>query len=799
MSSNKAPLPDDISDFGDEINPDPHAHDDGVGMDLPPISPMKPHNRRIPDVRGGHIKGAKPSTRFELDYSFKVNLRKQPEPWRGRGYNGADDVIAQIVFERTYQRNGESYANMIIRVVEGVYNIQMRHFMNMNLPWSFRRAQKSAHEMATLMFNMKFLPPGRGLWAMGTPIIEARGLYASLQNCAFVTTGRVDHAPTEPFEFTMDLSMLGVGVGFDTEGTHRHVAIHQPSGHPDRAGSFDIYVVEDSRDGWVYSLRLLLNSYFRPKQRTVQFDYSDIRQVGTPLRGFGGVSSGPEPLMRMHESIRAKLSSYAAEGKYLDTRLITDIMNLIGVCVVSGNIRRSAEIAFGSPSDEVFLDLKNYKKNPDRAGYGWTSNNSVLATVGCDYTNIVSRIRDNGEPGIGWIDNMQRFGRMCDPETDVDKDIRGANPCMEMGLHPFELCNLVETFPHNHKTYAEFKKTLKYAFIYAKSVTLAPIHRPESNRAMMRNRRIGTSMTGISQFVANRGLVELRNWCDNGYKYMKHYDTHISKIFGIPESVKITTVKPSGTVSLLAGATPGVHFPVAQHYIRRIKLSANAKMVDKLKSAGYPVEPSIMYKDSASGKFVYDETTVCVAVPVSLGPSVTKTEANVSMWEQLEMAAFMQHYWADNQVSCTIKFDPKTEGPAIQTALEHYQFRLKGISFLPKGELLDYPQLPYEPITYEKFLELSKDLKPLGTCESTGVQTRKKMGPADCCANVSAPSIPNYVPALSEDSKTEDTEDDDSSEDIESLMPEAPSEISFCEGDSCEISAVRSTWAKGKQ
>ncbi len=737
------------------------ANNDKLGssfrdVSLPPISPMKPYGRKLKSQRESHGRTFESNQRFRLDWEFKHKMRQLPEPWKG--INGApDNIIAQIVFERTYQRGGESWAGTVMRVVEGTYNMQMRHFRKNGLPWSFRKAQKSAQEMASRIFSMKFLPPGRGLWAMGAPIIEERHLNAALQNCAFISTENMDRNPTEAFIFCMDTSMLGVGVGFDTKGAGR-ARVFKPTGSPDTPGSFDMFVVSDSRSGWVESVRLLLESYFRNKRPVVQYDYSEIRPKGIVLKGFGGVSSGHEPLMLLHERIRSRLNDYI--GKSVDSRLIVDLMNLIGKCVVSGNIRRTAEIAFGSPDDVAFMDLKNYEINPERSEYGWTSNNSILATVGINYEEIAKRIQANGEPGLGWIDNMRNYGRMCDPPTDRDKRISGANPCMEMGLESQELCNLVETFPARHESLADYMITLRYAFLYAKTVTLEATHLPKTNEIMMRNRRIGTSVTGISQFVAKHGLNELKHWLDTGYNYIQRYDKHLSGVFCIPISVKTTTVKPSGTVSLLAGATPGMHFPISQNYIRRITINNDCPLLDKLRTAGYHIEPKIICVGKTPEENKLDDHSSIVSIPVSLGKHVTKTEENVTMWEQLTLAAFLQTYWADNQVSCTVKFDPVTEGPHIATALEYFQYQLKGISFLPKKEMLEYPQLPYEPISFEQYLEMSSNLKPLD------------------------PVVPVHDGSSNINGILDDTDDDDQDQSLIGMIPDS---LNFCDGDQCQM------------
>ena len=116
------------------------------------------------------------------------------------------------------------------------------------------------------------------------------------------------------------------------------------------------------------------------------------------------------------------------------------------------------------------------------------SNNSVFATLGMDYSRVCERIVKNGEPGIAWLDNMRRFSRMGDPEDNKDRDAMGGNPCLEQTLESYELCCLVETFPHSHGCLEDYLVTLKYALLYAKTVTLGPTHWPLTNSAMMKNR-----------------------------------------------------------------------------------------------------------------------------------------------------------------------------------------------------------------------------------------------------------------------------------------------------------------------
>ena len=630
--------------------------------------------------------------KFKLSENFVNKYKRKKAPF---GFNG----LGELVYMRTYSRikddgKNERWWETVRRVVEGTYSMQKNHIDNYQLGWNAWQAQKSAQEMYDRIFNMKFLPPGRGLWAMGTPITEEKGLYAALNNCAFVSTKTLKEDYSKPFCFLMDASMLGVGVGFDTKGAGEIVVKGV-----NKTRNKEVFEIPDTREGWVESLRLLLESYFHGTS-AIQFDYSKIRQAGEPIKGFGGVSSGPEPLKEVHGDIRKVLEKNSGEPITVTT--IVDIMNLIGKCVVAGNVRRTAEIVFGDPDSEEYLDLKNYKVNPHREMYGWTSNNSIFAELGMDYTEAAKRIVDNGEPGFAWLENMRHYSRMKNGGDNKDHRVAGGNPCLEQSLESYELCCLVETFPSNHDSLEDYQRTLKYAYLYAKSVTLGRTHWSDTNRVMLRNRRIGCSVSGVAQFVTNRGLDEFKNWLENGYDTIQEWDKMYSDWFAIPRSIKTTSVKPSGTVSLLAGATPGLHYPESRFYIRRVRLSNHSELLEPLQKAGYKLEPA----------FGSEDTTMVVEVPVDVGEGI-RTASELSIWEQFSLAAFMQRHWADNQVSCTVTFDPETEANEIAPALNYFQYHLKGISLLPRHDYGAYKQMPYEAIDEKEYNKQVKKLKNL--------------------------------------------------------------------------------------
>jgi hypothetical protein len=636
--------------------------------------------------------------KFQLSENFIGKYKRKRPPF---GFNG----LGELVYMRTYSRikedgKNERWWETVQRVVEGTYTMQMKWINQYQLGWNPWQAQRSAQEMYDRMFNMKFLPPGRGLWAMGTPITEEKKLYAALNNCAFVSTSTLKEDYSKPFCFLMDASMLGVGVGFDTKGAGEIVVKGVDESRDDQT-----FEIPDTREGWVESLKLLLESYFHG-QAPIEFDYTKIRPAGVPIKGFGGVSSGPEPLEEVHEEIRKVLEKNSGEPITVTT--IVDIMNLIGKCVVAGNVRRTAEIVFGDPHSEEYLDLKNYQVNPHRDQYGWTSNNSIFAELGMDYTDVCKRIVDNGEPGFAWLENMRYYSRMKNGGDDKDHRAAGGNPCLEQTLESYELCCLVETFPNNHDSFEDYARTLKYAYLYAKTVTLGKTHWPDTNRVMLRNRRIGCSVSGVAQFITNHGLGELKDWLEDGYDVIQDWDKQYSDWFAIPKSIKTTSVKPSGTVSLLVGATPGMHYPESRFYIRRMRLSKHSELIGPLKKAGYKLEPAFGSEDS----------TMVVEVPVDVGEGI-RTAAELSIWEQFSLAAFLQRHWADNQVSCTATFNPETEADELSHVLNYFQYKLKGISLLPRHDYGAYKQMPYEAITEKEY---NKQVKKLGHLSFVGVE-----------------------------------------------------------------------------
>lgn len=640
---------------------------------------------------------------FELNKEFVASYKEKESPFGFK--DAAGNSVGEITFLRTYSRKKEdgtkeTWAEVCERVTNGTYSLQKDYAKQQKLPWSDAKAGASAKEFYDRLFNLKWSPPGRGLSQMGTDLVNRQKNSASLQNCAFVSTNEMTKLnPARPFAFLMEASMLGVGVGFDDKGADKNFEIYEP-------GAPQEYFIPDTREGWQESTTALINSYLKADQPNWDMNYDQIRPYGAPIATFGGTASGPDPLIALHNQIRKIFMG--RKGELLTTVDIADIGNLIGKCVVSGNVRRSAELLIGRIDDDNFLNLKNAERFPARnsydseePGWGWMSNNSVMVNVGTDFSKIIDGIVRNGEPGVIWEDMSKQYGRLQDGINNKDWRIAGYNPCAEQSLESFEMCTLVETYLNRHTDIEDFKRTLKFAYLYAKTVTLLPTHWEETNAIMQRNRRIGTSISGIANFADNRGLPVLRNWMDAGYATIQRYDNIYSEWLGIRESIKTTTVKPSGTVSILAGESPGAHWsPGGEYFNRAIRFGNDDPQLALFKMANYTVEPASENP----------EHTSVVYFPIKSGAK--RAEKDVSIYEKMNLAATAQRYWSDNSVSVTISFNPDTESGDIEKVLHMYDGSLKTVSFLPSGNFT-YPQMPYTQITEEEYNEAAGKLFPI--------------------------------------------------------------------------------------
>jgi ribonucleoside-triphosphate reductase (thioredoxin) len=555
------------------------------------------------------------------------------------GYDG----FGEFLFYRTYSREkmddtNENWADCVIRNINGTFSIRKDWYIRNRIPWDEAYWQKYALEMAISMFRMEWSPPGRGLWMMGTNFMYERGSMA-LYNCAFTYLTSDNFA--EDIEWLMDCLMLGVGVGF--EPTTDPMPVYEPRGYYHN-------IIDDSREGWANSTKLLIQAYTIPGARKPINNYSQLRRKNEKIKGFGGKASGPEPLIQHHNFIEECFKRHIHNPtEYPIFRLKADIANHNGCCVVAGNVRRSAELMKGDVTNTLLLDLKDYDLYPDRESYAWMSNNTANFYEDHHYEmlgEVARRVIVRGEPGVANLRNFPvgRVGKKDRGRIDL---ARGLNPCGEITLEHRETCNVVETFPTACANVERWYKACEYATTYASTVSLLPTHQPSTNRVVARNRRIGVSIVDYTGWRIKESQYRVIRYMRKGYKIVCETNRLLNSEAGVPEAIKKTTIKPGGTVPKLKGKTPGIGYPTFDYTLRGVIVDNSHPVYDLLIEAGVPHEPQ---------KFE-PETSTFFKWPIHQGPAKPATKA--SLWEQAINLMTVQHEWADNAVSNTLYFRPK--------------------------------------------------------------------------------------------------------------------------------------------
>ena len=403
----------------------------------------------------------------------------------------------------------------------------------------------------------------------------------------------------------------------------------------------------------------------------------------------------------------------------LDSEHISDIANIAGKCVVSGGIRRSAEIGLAFPTDRKFRDIKRTRvglsdawKTATTARFGWApdtrndawrwaANNSFLLDEPLSFElaqEIADSVADWGDPGLynRWLARTR--GRLMDPPRHDDFLVEGTNPCGEQQLEDGELCNLVEICAPRHEDIQDFVRSCECAFLYGKIVSLFDTHNDEVNKIIRRNRRIGVSQTGIYRALEMFGREQMVERWVVGYDAIQAWDAKLSDMFRVNKSVRTTSIKPSGTVSLVMDVPSGLRADEAPFYIRRIRFEKTSPIVVYLRDHGYPVEQDVQSPNS-----------YVVSFPVATGAK--KGVADVSAREQLEIVRDLQYYWADNMVSNTIQF-VEAEKPELAGLIEEFGRSIKSLSFLCYNGH-KYVQAPFEAITEEQYKEMVDNIIPL--------------------------------------------------------------------------------------
>jgi len=600
-------------------------------------------------------------------------------------YNTPFSTVGYITYKRTYARRlsetdpkskTEEFTDTVERVIKAA---------NDQLSCGFDADEQE--RLRKYLLELKGTVAGRFLWQMGTETVDRLGL-ASLQNCAFTVIDQ----PVRPFTWAMDLLMLGSGVGYNIQRQYvdKLPPVNANFSAPTRVTTADAdFIVPDSREGWVKLLGKTLKAAFLADTNPT-FTYSTIlvRGRGAPIKGFGGTASGPEDLCDGIVKISNILEK--RKGKKLRPIDCLDIMNIIGAIVVAGNVRRSAQIAIGDPDDVEYLLAKRWDMG-NIPSWRAMSNNSVVCSDTKDlHEYFWDGYEGKGEPyGLINLKLSRKIGRLG--ETDYpDPDVMGYNPCAEQSLAAYETCCLAEVYLPNIESKEQLLDVCQLLYRINKHSLALPCHLKETEDIVHKNMRMGIGVTGVLQ-----ATEEQRSWLSDTYRRLREFDFKYSHEHGFPESIKLTTVKPSGTLSLLPGVTSGCHPAYSRHMIRRIRIAADHALVQVCREHGYPVE----YQRNFDGS--EDHSTMVVSFPFAY-PEGTKIAAEMTAIDQLELVKWLQANWSDNSVSCTVYYR-KEELPEIQKYLaKNYKNNHKSLSFLLHNEH-GFHQAPLEEITKEQY------------------------------------------------------------------------------------------------
>jgi hypothetical protein len=596
-------------------------------------------------------------------------------------YRAAKDNFPNLLARSTYlgkykRLEDASWTDTIARVVLG------------NVALDPRVTATEAELLFDTMWKGAALPPGRGLWTGGVPGIPVDARY----NCWYSTLRGVDD-----WCFTANMLMCGGGVGVGlqhiselpvvTPGrarlgvlcskSHPNVSEVLPDEFPPTA-CVSINV-RDSREGWVSALQMVLLAALAG--RSILINVSSIRPRGAPIKTFGGTACGPGPLVQLLRAVWVIVRG--AEGRKLSSVECLDITNHIGVCIKSGNVRRSALIVLGEAHDQEF---RNAKKDWQAVmAHRHSSNNSIVfeSEEQIDTFDWEGLVEDNsvyGEPGIL---NLWKI-RQTDPWAE------GVNPCGEIPLHDREACCLSEVYPALLPNREAIEQTFKLMTRYTMRQRLEDMSDARADHVRRINMRIGVGLGGICDF--DWTTTDLRDF----YNLVRAEAILYSLELGIEEPIAVTTVKPSGTISLLNGSSPGIHAPFADYYVRRTRIAKNEPMAEALMEAGVPHE-----------ECVYDSTGNTLVFSFPMHSPAKRTVQNQTVAEQVSRQVTVQQAWADNAVSSTISFadDEKTELAAL---LRTNAKELKSISCLPKAH--GYEQPPYEAVSKDVFERMSASI-----------------------------------------------------------------------------------------
>ena len=549
--------------------------------------------------------------------------------------------------------------------------------------------KKTAKRLYNGIHSLKVMPSMRCMMTAGEALDKDN---VAGFNCSYL---HIDSPRS--FDELMYVLMCGTGVGFSVE---RNFINKLPMVAESFHKTDSMIVVSDSKIGWASAFRELIAMLYAGK--VPQWDVSKVRPAGARLKTFGGRASGPEPLVDLFNFCIEVFTK--ATGRKLTSIECHDICCKIADIVVVGGVRRSALISLSNLSDPRMAKAKmgDWWRSE---GHRRLANNSVAYTEKPDFESFLSEMQNMyeskaGERGIFSRVAAQKIaarnGRR-DPEQDF-----GTNPCSEIILRSNQFCNLSEVVVRANDTKATLKEKVELAAIIGTlQATLTDFRylRKLWQRNTEEEALLGLSLTGIMDHKVLSNDITSAKWLEDLKDVAIKTNKAWAKKLGINQSVAITCVKPSGTVSQLVDSASGIHPRFSKHYIRRVRSDAKDPLAQFMSAGGFPVEQDIM----SPASLVY-------SFPVK-SPETSVTVKQVGAMEQLKLWKAYQNHWCEHKPSITVYYTDDEFLEVAQWIWNNFDL-CSGISLLPVSDHV-YQQAPYEDISEDKYQELVQQM-PVG-------------------------------------------------------------------------------------
>jgi ribonucleoside-diphosphate reductase alpha chain len=599
--------------------------------------------------------------------------------------------LGEFVYLRTYARwiDSEQRRETWIETVDRYVG-----FMQENL--GDKLTKKEYAEVREAILKQEVMPSMRAMQFSGDP---ARKCNTCFYNCSFTAPVKL-----EDFAEIMYLSMQGTGVGFAVESQN----IEQlPQIQKQTGVKLPTHIIADSKEGWCDALTLGLKTWYSGKD--IEFDLSLIRPAGSRLKTMGGKSSGPEPLRSLLSFARDRI--LRRQGRRLRTIDAHDIICKIGECVVAGGVRRSAMISLSDLDDLELRDAKKgqfYLTDPHRA----MANNSAVYETKPTNAELMDEWvalmkSGSGERGIfnrGALEKTmptRRFKFLQKKHGNMKGYIGqvGTNPCGEIILQSKQFCNLSEVIARPHDDEKSLLRKARLAALlgtYQSTLTKFNYISEDWKKNCEDERLLGVSITGQWDCPAVRDGKVMRKMKEVTIKTNQEY----AKRFGVNPSNSITCVKPSGTVSQTFDCSSGLHPRHAQHYIRRIRITATDSLFRMMRDQGVPFHPEV-------GQSAEGANTYVLEFPVQ-APKGSVFKNDLSAIEQLEYWKLVKLNWTEHNPSATISVGEEEWVAVVAWLYENWDI-IGGLSFLPRDNHV-YRLAPYEPIDKATYERMSKNL-----------------------------------------------------------------------------------------